>query len=77
MVQRRTFQGLYRNSSISVIDDKPKPYMASGSEDEREKNMFPTIVEKSWSLPKLKPLSKIYRVKAELETLEMANEPAE
>lgn len=44
MVQRRTFQGLYRNASISVIDDKPKPYMPSGTDDEMEKSMFPKIV---------------------------------
>ena len=68
MVQRRTFQGLYRNSSISVIDDKPKPYMPNDTADEMEKNMFPTIVQHSQSQPKLKLLSKIYRVRAELET---------
>ena len=44
MVQRRTFQGLYRNLSISVIDDKPKPYMPTNTNDEMEKNMFPQIV---------------------------------
>ena len=66
MVQRRTFKGFYRNASISVIDDKPKSYMPNDTFDENEKKKFPRIVQHSYSQPRLMPLSKAYKVKAEI-----------